>query len=89
MTNIYPATLENGIVTWGPNGAPPLPANEPVKIEVVVPTLAPPLTDPNDKRTLRELLEELALMNPFRDIEDPVEYIRELRRDRPLGGREE
>ncbi len=85
MDNVFPATLQNGIVTWGAKGAPPLPADGPVAVEVVVPP--PPAS--KDKRTLRELLEEMARMNPFRDIEDPVEYIRELRRDPPQPGREE
>ncbi len=88
MNSVFPATLENGVITWGPNGAPPLPANEPRKVEVVVPP-PPPVMDANDKKTLRELWEELARLDPFRDIEDPVEYIRELRKDRPLEGREE
>jgi len=87
MNGVFPATLENGIITWGPNGAPPLPANEPRQVEVVVPT--PPPANPYSHMTLRELFEELARLDPFRDIDDPVEYIRELRRDRPLGGREE
>lgn len=87
MNNVFPATLENGVITWGPNGAPSLPVNVPVKIEVVVPT--PPSANPYSHLTLRELFEELARLDPFRDIDDPVEYIRELRRDRPLGGREE
>ena len=88
MNNVFPATLENGVIKWGPNGAPPLPANEPREVEVVV--AAPRLAvDPNDKRTLRELFEKLALLGTFNDIDDPVEWQREIRRDRPLSGREE
>lgn len=87
MNNVFPAMLENGVITWGPNGAPPLPVNEPRAVDVVVPT--PPALNPYSHLTLRELFEELARLDPFRDIDDPVEYIRELRRDRPLGGREE
>ena len=86
-TSVFAATLENGVITWGPNGAPPLPANGPVAVEVVVPMPAP--VNAYSHMTLRELFEELARLDPFRDIDDPVEYIRELRRDRPLGGREE
>ena len=87
MNNVFPAILENGVVTWGPNGAPPLPANEPRQVEVVVPTSPP--ANPYSHLTLRELFEELVRLDPFRDIEDPVEYIRELRRDPPMEGREE
>ena len=82
MNNVFPATLENGVVTWGPNGAPPLPANEPRQVDAFV-TAPRPAVDPNDKRTMRELFEELARMDPFRDIDDPVKYIRKLRQDCP------
>jgi hypothetical protein len=87
MSSVFPATLENGVITWGPIGAPPLPANEPRQVEVVVPT--PPAIDPYSHMTLRELFEELARLGTFDDIGDPVEYIREIRRDGPLEGREE
>ena len=87
MSNSFPATLENGVITWGPNGAPPLPANGPVKVEVVVPTPRP--ATPYDHMTLRELFEELARLGTFDDIEDPVEWQREIRKDRPFEGREE
>jgi hypothetical protein len=88
MNNVFPATLENGVITWGPNGAPPLPVNEPRAVEVVVP-MRPPTVDPNKKRRLRKLFEELARRGTFDDIEDPVEWQREIRKDRPLEGREE
>ena len=88
MTNTFPATLTNGVFTWGVNGAPPLPADVTAEVQVVVHT-PPPVRDENAKKRLGELLEQLALRNPFRDIDDPVEYIRELRKDRPLPGREE
>lgn len=88
MNSVFPATLENGMITWGPNGAPPLPANGPVAVEVVVP-MPTPTVDPNKKRRLRELFEELARLGTFDDIEDPVEWQREIRKDRPLEGREE
>ena len=87
MSHSFPAILENGVIMWGANSAPPPNANGPVAVEVVVPTPRP--ATPYDHMTLRERFEELARLDPFRDIDDPVEYIRELRRDPPLGGREE
>ena len=87
MTNIYPATLENGIVTWGPNGAPPLPLDEKRDVEVFV--RESPKSEMNNKQLRRQLLQELARLNTFAAIEDPVEYIREIRKDRPLEGRDE
>ena len=87
MNSVFPATLENGVITWGPNGAPPLAANGPVAVEVVVPMPAP--VNAYSHMTLRELFEELARLGTFDDIEDPVEWQREIRKDRPLEGREE
>ena len=88
MTNNFPATLLNGVITWGANGAPPIPTDEARKVEIVV---APPERPNNDERTRRrmELLRELVRRNTFGHIEDPVEYIRELGRDPPMEGREE
>lgn len=87
MNNVFPATLENGVITWGTSGAPPLPVNEPRKVEVVVPD--PPKPEMNNKLLRKQLLQELARLNTFGAIEDPVEYVREIRKDRPLEGRDE
>ena len=39
-------------------------------------------------RRMVEILEKLAAMNAFSEISDPVEWQREIRKDRPLPGRE-
>lgn len=39
------------------------------------------------KRIMKEALENLASMKTFADIEDPVEWQREIRQDRALPGR--
>jgi hypothetical protein len=43
----------------------------------------------NRKEIIRESMEKLAKMNTFAGIEDAVEWQRDIRRDRPLPGREE
>jgi hypothetical protein len=43
----------------------------------------------NRKEIMRGSLEKLVKMRTFADIGDPVEWQREIRRDRPLPGREE
>lgn len=40
------------------------------------------------KRRLGEALLQLQLANPFKDITDPVAWQREIRKDRPLPGRD-
>jgi len=39
-------------------------------------------------RRMVEILERLAAMNAFSEISDPSEWQREIRKDRPLPGRE-
>jgi hypothetical protein len=43
----------------------------------------------NRQEIMRESLENLAKMNTFAGIEEPVEWQRDMRRDRSLPGREE
>ena len=40
------------------------------------------------KKRLKQAFETLAKMRTFADIEDPVEWQRQIRKDRPLPGRE-
>ena len=49
----------------------------------------PALTEEQRRQKLGECLEQLAQYNPFADIEDPVAWQREIRKDRALPGREE
>ncbi|MGA2496667.1 MAG: hypothetical protein ABSH20_02940 [Tepidisphaeraceae bacterium] len=43
---------------------------------------------PEMLRQRKEAFEKLRQMNPFREIEDPVAWQREIRKDRPLPGRD-
>ena len=47
------------------------------------------LTEEQRRQKIGECLTQLAQRNPFSDIEDPVAWQREIRKDRPLPGREE
>lgn len=47
-------------------------------------------TPPEERqRLLAESLDAASRLNPFREIPDPVAWQRQIRRDRPLPGREE
>ncbi|MHB8777255.1 MAG: hypothetical protein ACYC6R_05765 [Anaerolineales bacterium] len=41
----------------------------------------------SQREALKKSLEKLAKMNVFADIKDPVEWQRQIRKDRPLPGR--
>ena len=47
-----------------------------------------PLTREERRRQIADALERLAAMHAFADIDDPVEWQREIRKDRPLPGRD-
>ena len=46
------------------------------------------IPDADRGRLMAEALEGLAKLDPFADIDDPVAWQREIRKDRPLPGRE-
>ena len=96
---IYEAIIRDDRVEW--IGERPE-VRGPVKVTVTVPddkTLdtsdvetawAPPSTEkPLEEMDLKEIFEELVRLDPFRDIDDPVAWQREIRKDRPLPGRED
>ena len=47
-----------------------------------------PQATPEMLRRRKEAFQKLRELNPFREIEDPVAWQREIRKDRPLPGRD-
>jgi len=71
---------------WTDPAPTDLNAEQPVEV-----TIVSSLTDSDvvaRGRRMVEILEKLAAMNAFSEISDPVEWQREIRKDRPLPGRE-
>ncbi len=58
------------------------------EIEPASSSPAIPRATPAMLKLRREAFDALRAMDPFRDIPDPVEWQREIRKDRPLPGRE-
>ena len=84
MVKTYHVALkQDGTLDWGADGPPMIPAATTVAIELP--------TQEQDKptMTLREAFEKLASRGTFSSIADPVEWQREIRKDRPLPGRVE
>ena len=50
--------------------------------------LAPPRATPEMLLRRKEAFEKLRQLNPFREIADPVAWQKEIRKDRPLPGRD-
>ena len=80
----YAAILDGDRLRWI-GDAPALPQGQSVEVSVTVPEI-------DEEQRGREriaILRKLAASDPFREIDDPVAWQREIRRDRPLPGREE
>ncbi len=87
MLLTYQAVLIGDRLEWV-EAAPPLPRNgEGVRVYVtILPEVSPENEDAlvERKESLRYLLEELAELNIFAGVDDPVAWQREIRRDRTL-----
>jgi hypothetical protein len=84
MSRMYDAILERGQLRWS-NGGPP--QDRPLRVRVVVLDETPEERAERGRR-MAEILQKLAARNPFAEIKDPVAWQREIRKDRPLPGRE-
>ena len=86
MKRAYKAILRGDRVEWL-DGAPE--GDGPLKVEITVE--AGTLSDPTEDKIepVSHLFQALADMGAFADIENPVAWQREIRKDRPLPGRYE
>ena len=85
MKRAYKAILRGDQVEWL-DGAPE--TDDPLAVEIsVIDGSVPDLPDESSK-PVSELFQILADMGAFAEIDDPVAWQREIRRDRPLPGRD-
>ncbi len=84
MARSYKAVLRGDRVEW--IDPPPV---RPAAIMVQISLLegAPPDPDPDRGRKMAKVLDDLARIGAFADVENPVRWQREVRRDRALPGR--
>jgi hypothetical protein len=88
MSRTYSAILRGDRLEWT-GEAPPVTGDESIRVSVEITEPAALCEDTPERRARRlEALARLRELNPFADIEDPVAWQRELRKDRPLPGRE-
>jgi hypothetical protein len=90
MPRTYKAILRGDRVQWL-GDAPD--TNGGIPVEVIVVSDTDRRASPDDtevrRRQVHEALEALAASNPFAEITDPIAWQREIRKDRPLPGRED
>jgi len=80
----YAAILRDGKLDWGDEGPPPLPPGA-VPVHVTLLTSRPPKAD---GRAMAAALEAIAAAGGPSNLEDPVEWQRQVRSDRQLPGRD-
>ena len=85
MKRAYKAILRGDRVEWL-NGAPD--EQGPLLVEITVTKELDPDEEAILSKPVSQLFQELADMGAFSEIEDPVAWQREIRKDRPLPGRE-
>lgn len=83
MKRAYKAILHGDRVEWL-DGAPAV--DGPLQVYVTISNLPDP--DDPEGATVFEMFQTLADMGAFDEIEDPVAWQREIRKDRPLPGRD-
>ena len=85
MKRVYKAILHGNRVEWL-DGAPE--SSEPIQVYVSVPEVKRGDDPEPGQKSIVELFQALADSGAFADIEDPVAWQREQRKDRPLPGRD-
>ena len=88
MLEKYRATIYGNTIEWDGEAPKDLIVNRAITVDVIViKKNAGRLKQPNSKKMV-EALEKLAAMGGVRSIPDPDKWLREIRKDRPLPGRE-
>ncbi len=87
MRRAYKAVLHGDRVEWL-EGAPETDGPVPVEVHITISSEVGSRVSDDAGKSVFELFQELADMGAFSEIEDPVAWQREIRKDRPLPGRE-
>lgn len=84
MRDTYRAVLKGDRLEWADPGPVDLNPEQPVEVTI----LDEPDQTADRRKRMAEALEKLAASDAFSQISDPVEWQREIRKDRPLPGRD-
>lgn len=84
MRESYRAILKGDQLEWTDGVPSDLASEQPVEVTIL--DEPDPIAD--RRRRMAEALENLAAADAFSEISDPVEWQREIRKDRPLPGRD-
>jgi len=89
MLNTDQAILCDNRLEWTGTAPEQIKSGQPVPVSVtILDEPAAPVSVNERGRRMAEILGRLAAGNAFKDIDDPSEWQREIRKDRPLPDRE-
>ena len=90
MSQTFTAILRGDRLEWTGEGPGPIASDRPVPVEVTIlgEGTTEPVWDDERRRRMFDALDRLAARGALAEITDPVGWQREIRRDRPLPGRE-
>ena len=89
MLNSYKARVDGEHIDWIGKRPTGVTRGRTVTVEVsIMDEILTPIARKRQGKKLADILENLAILNPFADVADPVAWERELRADRKLPGRE-
>ena len=84
MSESYRAILRGNQLEWTDAAPTDLAGEQPVEVTIV----DQPVPTAERRRWMAEALEALAARDAFSEISDPSEWQRDMRKDRPLPGRD-
>lgn len=87
MLKTFEAVLKGNILEWA-NEAPKE-SERPVKVYVTLLEEDSSLSADTRRQKVVEILQKIAETNAFASVNDPAEWQRDLRQDRPLASRDE
>lgn len=87
MLEKYRATIHGDRIEWDGEAPKDLTQAASIKVDVTVVSAKPKLKKPNGKK-MAEALAKIAARGGITSIKDPVKWQREVRKDRPLPGRD-
>ena len=86
MAQTFQALLTGDQLKWNPSRPAKLPQDKPIMVNVTV--FDDPISELPSGAAMSAALEQLARLAPFANIDNPMEWQRALRSDRPLPGRD-
>jgi hypothetical protein len=90
MLETYEGILSDNRIEWIGDAPKQPPTGQRLRVHVtILGQIAVPLSKAEQGKRMREILERLAAMHALESISDPAAWERDIRRDRPLPGRDD